>query len=246
VSIEFPDESEIDKRLDAVLTTLYLLFNEGYYSESRDPVLREDLCLEAMRLTYLLIENERTSQPSVKALFSLMCFHASRFEARKNNQGELILYQEQDETLWNRELISSGASFLHQSSGGDKLTKYHIEASIAFWHTVKTDSKEKWENILQLYNVLMRHEYSPLAALNRVYAISKVNGKEAAIKETEELQLTDNHYYFALLGDLYEGVDDHQAIRYFQEALSKAKTKADQQTMKQKINQLNNRINNLR
>src|SRR6185436_14580589 len=82
VSIEVPSEAEINNRLETVLTTLYLLFNEGYYSESQDVVLREDFCLEAMRLTYLLIENDQTDKPDVNALLALMCFHASRFPAR--------------------------------------------------------------------------------------------------------------------------------------------------------------------
>ncbi|MEJ7680086.1 MAG: DUF6596 domain-containing protein [Segetibacter sp.] len=94
VQIEFPGEAKINERLETVLTTLYLLFNEGYYSESHDTILREDLCLEAMRLTYLLIENEQTNQPDVNALLSLMCFHSSRFKARKNENGEIVLYQE--------------------------------------------------------------------------------------------------------------------------------------------------------
>ncbi|HYJ38579.1 MAG TPA: sigma-70 family RNA polymerase sigma factor, partial [Chitinophagaceae bacterium] len=88
VPIEFPVEAEINDRLETVLRTLYLLFSEGYYSESQDQVLREDLCLEAMRLTNLLIENEQTNQPKVNALLSLMCFHSSRFDARRNANGE--------------------------------------------------------------------------------------------------------------------------------------------------------------
>jgi len=106
VKIEFPNETEINQRLEIVLTTLYLLFNEGYYSESQDSVLRDDLCTEATRLTYSLIENEQTNLPEVNALFALMCFHSSRFEARKNENGEIILYQDQDESLWDEELIA--------------------------------------------------------------------------------------------------------------------------------------------
>ena len=223
VQIEFPGEAEINKRLETVLTTLYLLFNEGYYSESQDTVLREDLCLEAMRLTYLLIENEQTNQPSVNALLSLMCFHSSRFEARKNENGEIILYQDQDETLWNYELISKGAYFLHQASQGNKISKYHLEASIAYWHTIKADTKEKWENILQLFNQLLQIEYSPIAALNRTYALSKANGKEEAIIEAEKLNLTGNHFYFTLLGELYKDIDNEKAKQNFQKALSLAK-----------------------
>ena len=105
--------------------------------------MRNDLCLEVMWLTYLLIENEQTNQLSVIALFSLMCFHASRFKARKNENGEMILYQDQDESLWDHELISKGGYFLHQASQGNKLSKYHLEASIAYWHSIKADIKEK-------------------------------------------------------------------------------------------------------
>jgi len=163
VTIGLPDESEIDKRLEAVLTTLYLLFSEGYYSTSQNTTLRKDLCVEAMRLNLMLVENDKTSSPAANALLSLMCFHSSRFEARTNQNGDIILYEEQDETLWNTELIDKGKFYLNRSSSGSTLSRYHLEASIAYWHTHKKDTAEKWENILQLYNRLLRLEYSPIA-----------------------------------------------------------------------------------
>ena len=238
VQIEFPSEADINERLETVLTTLYLLFSEGYYSESHDTVLRRDLCLEAIRLTYLLIENEQTNQPDVNALLSLMCFHSSRFEARKNDNGEIVLYQDQDETLWNHELITKGVYFLHQASQGNKISKYHLEASIAYWHTQKSDTKEKWENILQLYNRLLQIEYSPIAALNRTFALSKANGKEEAIAEAIKLNLTNNHFYFVLLGELFTGIDNLKAKKNFEEALLLAKTFTDKQTIQMKIAEL--------
>lgn len=238
VQIEFPSAEEIDKRLETVLTTLYLLFNEGYYSESSDAVLREDLCLEAMRLTYLLIENEQTNLPPVNALLSLMCFHASRFAARKKENGELVLYNDQDEKLWNQDLITKGIFFLNASSQGNAISKYHLEASIAYWHTIKTDTTEKWESILQLYNQLLRIEYSPVAALNRTFALSKARGKKEAIKEAEKLQLTTNHYYYTLLGELYKEIDNHQSKLNFEKAYSLAKTQTDKQVIKKKIVEL--------
>ncbi len=238
ISIEFPAKTEITQRLETVLTTLYLLFSEGYYSESQDVVLREDLCLEAMRLTYLLIENEHTNQPSVNALLSLMCFHASRFAARKKENGEVILYQDQDETLWDDELITKGGYFLIQASQGDKISKYHVEASIAYWHTIKADTKEKWDSILQLYNQLLIIAYSPIAALNRTYALSKVHGKAAAIKEAEQLNLTDNHFYFTLLGELYTDINNDKAKMNYQKALLLAKTKTDQWTIQANMDKL--------
>ena len=238
VLIQLPSAAAITERLQTVLTTLYLLFNEGYYSESNNAVLREDLCLEAMRLTYQLIENETTNRPEVNALFALMCFHASRFEARKNEQGEIILYQDQDETLWNKELITKGAYHLHQASQGNHISTYHLEASIAYWHTQKADSSEKWETILQLYNRLLQIKYSPVAALNRTYALSKTNGKLAAIAEAEKLKLSGNHFYFNLLGELYTGIDNEKAKQHFRLAISLAKTGADKQAIRQMANKI--------
>ena len=238
VKIEFPSKDEINSRLETVLTTLYLLFSEGYYSESHDSILREDLCLEAMRLTYMLLENEQTNTPAVNALLSLMCFHSSRFKARKNENGEIILYEDQDEALWNYELIAQGTHFLSEASVGNKISKYHLEASIAYWHTIKTDKKEKWENILQHYNQLLQIEYSPIAALNRTYALSKANGKPEAIVEAEKLNLVNNHFYFTLLGELYTGIDNEKAKLNFDMAILVAKTNTDRQTINSKIENL--------
>ncbi len=238
VKIEFLPQAEISIRIDAVLTTLYLLFNEGYYSESQDAILRKDLCLEAMRLIYMLVENEQTNLPVVNSLLALMCFHASRFEARKNDKGEMILYDDQDETLWDQALIAKGAYYLNQASEGDAIPKYHIEASIAWWHTHKADTPEKWENILHLFNRLLAIDYSPIAALNRTYAVSKVRGNEAAIVEAEKLNLTDNHFYFTLLGELYKEIDIPTAKQHFTQAFLLARTSADKLLIQQKINKL--------
>lgn len=238
VKIEFPGKAEVNDRMETVLTTLYLLFSEGYYSESDDTILREDLCDEAMRLTFMLIGNEQTNQPKVNALYSLMCFHSSRFAARKNKKGEMVLYQDQDESLWDQGLIIKGIYFLHEASKGNEISKYHIEASIAYWHTIKSDTKEKWENILQLYNKLLQIEYSPIAALNRTYALSKANSKQEAIAEAEKLNLSDNHFYFTLLGELYTGIDNKIAKENFQKAFELAKTQTDKQTIQKKIEQL--------
>ncbi len=227
IKIMFPPPDEINQRLDAVLASLYLLFNEGYYSSIRDSVLRKDFCLEAMRLTLLLVENEQTNKPEVEALFALMCFHASRFDARIDENGEIIRYHEQDVTLWNEELISKGHYYLNNASRGKELSSYHIEAAIAYWHTLKDDTVEKWENILQLYNQLLIIKYSPITALNRTYAISKVSGKKAAVEEAEKLNLTNNHLYHVLLGYLYSDNDNKKATRHLKTALQLAKTERE-------------------
>lgn len=235
IKIEQPTLSEINERLEPVLTTLYLLFSEGYYSTSQNTILRKDFCAEAMRLTSLLMENKTTNKPSVNALLSLMSFHSSRFDARTNENGETILYEDQDETRWNQELIFQGTYFLNQASTGNTITKYHLEAGIAYWHTQKEDTNEKWDNILQLYNNLLILEYSPIAALNRTFALAKVHGKEQAIQEAEKLQLTDNHFYYSLLGHLYTDIDNKKALAHFEKALKLAKSSADKTTIAKNI-----------
>lgn len=238
VPIEPPSLEAINNRLPNVLTSLYLLFNEGYYSSSPNTTLRKELCLEAMRLNYLLVENELTNTPSANALLSLMCFHSSRFQARINLKGEIILYDNQDEQLWDNELITKGEYYLNKASQGKQVTKYHLEAAMAYWHTNKKDTAEKWENILQLYNKLLQLEYSPIAALNRTYALAKANGKATAITEALKLNLDDNHLYHALLGNLYTTVDNAMALQHFEKALQLAKSNADKVVIANNIERL--------
>ncbi|MDB5141579.1 MAG: ylaC [Mucilaginibacter sp.] len=238
IKIEFPGLSEIDERLSPVLITIYLLFNEGYYSVSQNKTLRQELCFEAMRLCTMLVENKNTNRPQVNALLALMCFHASRFEARLGKDGELILYEEQDTNLWNTDLISKGGYFLNCAAIGNQISKYHLQATIAYWNTHKEDTKEKWETILQLYNHLLQIDYTPVAALNRTYALSKVKGKQEAIIEAKKLNLANTHFYFALLGELYTEVDNEEAKRNFHKAFSLAKTQMEKQTIQRKIDKL--------
>lgn len=245
IKIQHPNNAEIKDRIQTVLKTIYLLYSEGYYSISQNTTLRKDLCTEAMRLTYLLIQNESTNLPQTNALMALMCFHSSRFDARTGLNGEIILYEDQDQSLWNQELIDKGAYFLSQSSTGNTLSKYHLEAGIAYWHTIKKETIEKWENILELYNNLIILEYSPIVALNRTYALSKVKGKEEAIKEAEKLNLTDNHFYYSLLGNLYSEVNTKKSLQHFETAMSLAKTTTDKNIISKNIEQLKLKINQL-
>lgn len=238
ISIDLPLPDEINNRLDVVLRTLYLLYNEGYYASQNENILRKELCYEAMRLTFSLIENEQTNLPQVNALFALMSFHASRFEARFNEKGEPVLYDEQDEALWDKKLIQQGKYFLQQSSRGGQLSKYHLEAGIAYWHTYKENTKEKWENILQLYNQLLMLEYSPIIALNRTYALSKANSIDEAIAEAEKLELNHSHLYHTLLGELYKNKNKQKAAFHFSEALGLAKAPEDKQLIQRKIDAL--------
>lgn len=238
IAIVQPDAGQIKERLDTVLMTLYLMFSEGYYSASQNRILRKDLCDEAMRLTFLLIENERTSLPVVKALYALMCFHASRFDARENEHGEAVLYDEQDDSLWDQELIVKGMYYLNMSSVGNSVTRFHLEAGIAYWHTQKSDTPEKWSNIVALYNRLLVLAYSPIAALNRTYALSKRDSKQIAIKEAERLNLDNNLYYHTLLGDLYSDIDREKSLRHFELALSLTQSSATQAAIRRNMARL--------
>ena len=238
IQIEMPGAFEIEARLGTVLRTIYLLFNEGYYSSSGNRTLRRDLCLEAMRLCTMLVENAGTGTPGASALLSLMCFHSSRFDARTDPDGQLVLYDDQDTSLWDADLIRKGEYHLNASARGDTISKYHLEAGIAYWHTHKDDTQEKWENILQLYNQLLQIEYSPVVALNRTYALSKANGKEEAIVEAGKIHLTGNHLYHLLLGDLYTGIDNGKARLGFERALALVKSPAGKQAIQKKIDGL--------
>lgn len=231
--IEVLQEATIQSRLDTVLMTLYLLFNEGYYSKSNDRLIRKDLCLEAIRLTLLLTENPLTNMTKTNALLALMCFQSSRLEAREDDTGEAILYEQQDKNLWSKELIEKGNYYLVNACSGNEISKYHLEAGIAYWYT--TIDRNKWEHILQLYNQLILIEYSPMTALNRTFAFAKVYGNERAIKEAKKLNLSENNYYHSLLGYLYADIDVDKAIAHYNKAINLTKSISVKKTLMKEI-----------
>lgn len=230
-------EDAIQSRLDTVLRTLYLLFNEGYFSTTNNHVIRKELCSEAIRLTLILTENPLTNTTKVSALLALMCYQSSRLDARANEQGETILFEQQDKDRWSKELIDKGNYYLVNACSGNEVSKYHLEAGIAYWHTTPTDDK-KWEHILQLYNELVIIEYSPTTALNRTFAFSKVYGYDKGILEAEKLQLDDNSYYHSLLGYLYAGRDVNKAIVHYNTAIKLTKSAAEKRTLLKEIERL--------
>ncbi len=240
ISMEFPADSEISDRLDNALHIIYLLFNEGYYSKTQNQILRKELCLEAMRLGVILIENEMTSTPKTNALMALMCFHASRFPARQTGEADFVLYENQDESSWDKNLIGQGMYFLSRSAAGNEITSYHLEAKIAHCHCTKADIREKWEEVLQLYNQLLLVNYSPAVALNRTYALYKANGREEALAEAEKLKLTNSHFYFVLLGELYKDIDDEKAAGHFRRAVALAKTDTERTVISERMQQVRN------
>ncbi|WP_262511150.1 RNA polymerase sigma factor [Sinomicrobium soli] len=227
---------EIRSRSDTVLKTLYLLFNEGYFSKSNHQFIRKELCSEAVRLILILTENPLTNTSQTNALLALMCFQSSRIEARINEKGEAVLFDEQDQNRWDKSLIEKGNYYLINATNGNEISKYHLEAGIAYWHT--TDDKNKWRNILQLYNQLILIEYSPITALNRTFAFSKVYGQERAISEAEQLHLMEHNQYHGLLGYLYTPSNIPKAIEYYEQAVKLTTSETEKQTLNRKIERL--------
>ncbi len=235
--IKKPGKKEIQLRLDSVLKGLYLLFNEGYFSKSSNQLIRKELCAEAIRLALALTEHPLTDTPQTNALLALMCFQSSRLEARTDDNGEIILFDKQDKKLWDKSLIEKGNYYLVNACGGNEISKYHLEAGIAYWHTTTTE-ENKWRHILQLYNQLILIEYSPTAALNRIFAFSKVHGCKEAIKAAKKLNLTDNHYYHKLLGYLYIELEINQAIKHYERVLHLTKSKTEIRAVTKEISRL--------
>ena len=218
------------ERLNSVLRVLYLLFNEGYFSKTEDHIIRKDLCSEAMRLTLLLTENRLTNTTSVNALLALMCFQSSRLDARVNDAGDAVLFEQQDKSLWSKELIEKGNYYLVNACSGNEISKYHLEAAISYWHTTPTNNN-KWEHIFQLYNQLIIIEYSPLTALNRAFAMGKVFGNKQAITETKKLNLVNVNYYHALLGYLYADLDIEKAKTHYNKAIALTTSTSEKKTL---------------
>jgi RNA polymerase sigma-70 factor (ECF subfamily) len=164
-----------------------------------------------------------------------MCFHSSRLEARLTDKGEIILYQDQDERLWNKELIEKGFYYLQQASKWDIASKYYLEASIAYWHTVKKDTKEKWESIFNLYSILLKFDYSPIADLNRIFALSKIKGSKRALAEAKILNLKENYFYHLLLAELYKGSDKSKEKSALENSLKLCKTETERKFIRKKL-----------
>lgn len=239
IKMEFPSDEEVHYRIDNVLRVIYLIFNEGYYSSTQNKQLRKDVSIEAMRLCKILLDNEQTNLPQTNALMSLMCFNASRFDARIGADGNYVLYEDQDKRLWNNQLIEQGSFYLGQAATGNVMTSFHLEAAIASYHSHK-EEEGKWGNILRLYNNLININHSPAVALNRVYALYKAQNAQVAIKEAEKLKATfqNNHFYFTLLGELYSQINIQAAMNNFEKAIVLAKSERDKEVINDKIDGL--------
>ncbi|HTS44306.1 MAG TPA: sigma-70 family RNA polymerase sigma factor [Puia sp.] len=238
ISLDYPGADAMQERTDAVLRALYLLFNEGYNSSHPKKLIREDLCEEAMRLTILLTENAKTNLPHTNALLALMCYHVSRFPARMDDKGFIILLKDQDRSRWNHFLIKAGNEYLSRSASGGNLHEYHIEAAIASLHAnAKAYENTDWERILNLYTLLLRMNDNPVVALNRCLVIGETKGCEAAIIELEKMKsLQENCYYQTSLGEMYlKNGNKMEANKHFIHALSLTSSLVEKNLIRSKI-----------
>ena len=191
IPYEVPAGSDLVPRLDAVLLVLYLLFNEGYYSRHADSVIRTEFCAEALRLVRLLAENF-PDHPSIHALHALMLLHLARFDARLNSSGMMITLEDQDRSLWDRELIGAGLDALSRASRGTRSSVYHLEAGIAAEHAIATDLADtNWEQIRRYYKALLLHKPGPVVRLNLAVVEAWTDSIPSALEKLEQLRLGD-------------------------------------------------------
>ncbi|MBL9128448.1 MAG: sigma-70 family RNA polymerase sigma factor [Verrucomicrobiales bacterium] len=223
-----PGPADLPKRLDGVLATLYLLFNEGYKASTGERLVREDLCHEAIRLARLLADHPATRQPKTHALIALMMLNAARLPARTDVSGALRRLREQDRGLWNPTLIRGGLEHLALSATGDALSEYHLEAGIAACHsTAPDDASTDWARVLSLYDQLAARSRSPVVALNRAVAVARVHGPAEGIKAIDRIpnreRLEDYHLYHAVRGALEAELGHaEEALRRYRKAESLA------------------------
>ncbi len=229
-----PEAHELHERLDGVLGTLYLLFNEGYKASSGDRLVREELCHEAIRLALLLAGQPATRTPRVHALLALMLLDAARLPARTDDAGNLLRLREQDRSAWNRAMIERGIQHLGLAATGDALSEYHLEAGIAACHSTAADeASTDWPRILSLYDRLVAMTASPIAALNRAVAVARVHGPEAGLAAVAAIQNRSHldAYYLthAVLGEFEAELGhDDRAADCFRKAIGLAEMKSEQ------------------
>jgi RNA polymerase sigma-70 factor (ECF subfamily) len=239
IEMDVPVDDEMIPRLDIVLKSLYLLFNEGYNSSHPDQLIREDLCEEAMRLCYLLTENKITSYPRVKALLSLMCFQASRLDTRLDDKGNIILLKQQDRKKWSRQLIKKGFDYLDAATEPFEISTYNIEAAIASLHAAAPSFEQTdWRSIYHLYEMLYQLQPNPVVAMNKAIASAYAISKQNALDELQQIKgLEQHHLYYASIGEIYfEMQDKEEAKKFYQKALQFTSSGFEQQLLISKIN----------
>jgi RNA polymerase sigma-70 factor (ECF subfamily) len=234
------DPAEFSSRLPAVQRALYLLFNEGYHGASAESAVRVELCREAIRLAALLQAHPLGSTPATEALAALMCLNAARLPARTDAAGDLLALNDQDRTMWDRQLMAEGEHLLQSSARGPELTAYHVEAAIAWVHTSAARAEDtKWEQVVALYDMLMAVRPSPIVALNRAIAVAQVEGPESGLRAIEAIEhrerLVKYPFFAAALGELeLRAGRPTSARQHFRDAVRLARNPAERRFLQQK------------
>lgn len=200
--------AELSARLDGVLATLYLLFNEGYKASSGEKLLREELCQEAVRLLSVLVSHPAGDTPRAHALLALMLLTAARFPSRLDEQGDLLRLDDQDRSKWHQPLIEQGLQHLAAAARGSELSEYHLQAGIAAIHCLAPSvAQTDWRRILRHYDELYQLKPSPIVALNRAVALAHVDGPLAALEAISAIpqrERLESHYLLhAVAGELH-------------------------------------------
>jgi RNA polymerase sigma-70 factor (ECF subfamily) len=241
IRFEIPEGEELVRRLDGVLQSLYLLFNEGYKASSGDSLIREDLCQEAIRLAGALAEHPAGNQPRTHALLALMLLNAARIPSRVDNDGNLLRLREQDRSNWNQRMIARGMFHIAQSAAGNAISEYHLQAGIAACHCAAKDfASTNWLQILELYNRLVEFDDSPVVALNRAVALAEVHGPQAgieAVSAIRNLQSLESYYLlYAVLGEFEARLNHpHAAAAHFRKSLQLAEIKSEQTFLSKRL-----------
>ena len=196
IPFEVPSQDELPDRLEAVLQVIYLVFNEGYSASAGESVTRTDLSNEAIRLGRLLME--LLPEPEVVGILALMLLHESRRPARTAPTGDLVLLEEQDRSLWNRDLITEGLALLERALSSRRFRLYTLQAAIVAVHAEASSADTTdWAQIVGLYGLLMRVNPSPIVELNRAVAVAMLDGPAAGWELIDAIlargELTDYH-----------------------------------------------------
>ncbi len=248
IPFEIPAGEELARRLDAVLQSLYLLFNEGYKASSGEKLVREEICCEAIRLAGLLAEHPAGNQPKTHALLALMFLNAARTPSRVDADGNLLRLQEQDRSRWDQSMIARGMFHFAQSAAGEEITEYHLQAGIAACHCAARDYESTdWRQILGLYDRLVEFDDSPVVALNRAIVVANIHGPAAGLDAVAAIQgrekLESYYLLYAVLGEFEARLNDPLAAAgYFRKSLQLAETKSEQQFLSKRFRDCEERI----
>ncbi len=241
IRFEIPSGIELSQRLDAVLQSLYLMFNEGYKASGGDELIRDDVCAEAIRLTGMLAEHPAGSRPKTHALLALMLLNGSRAAARVDAAGNLLRLRDQDRSRWNQRMIARGLAHLSRSAAGGELSAYHLQAGISACHCAARDyPATDWRQILALYDRLLEMDGSPVVALNRAVAVAEVHGPQAgldAIRGMARAESLGEYYLFHTILGEFESQLKHwpAAMAHFRRALELVATKSEETLLTKRL-----------